>query len=132
MEEKNSFYKWVFKYRVLATWKLIVITVGVGILYYFFLKAGGHELFGKMPNEMVKAIRFVAFLMAAYLLFQSIGAERYKDDLIAQASMDNKDGKKRKEANVQIKLLAGEKERVKIFSVLAFVLLALLALVGQI
>ncbi len=132
MEQKESFFKRMCKYRVLPRSWVLIMTAGVGLIYYIYLSASADKYFGELPDVLVKTVKFFALMLAAYPLFQSIGAEKYREELIAQVSMDNQDEEKRKISIQQLILFARDKQSYNLFPIIGFVLLALLAVVGQI
>lgn len=119
------------RYRLLSLPRLILllvaITFGYGVAFQIFPAQWAIDL----PDSIVKALKFSAFLLASYPLWNSIGKNAHRTLMVIQSTQGGT-ADDREYAREQLRLLASDDKVGTRLCVVAFLVLAFLACFGEV
>ncbi|WP_407364747.1 hypothetical protein HKW97_25650 (plasmid) [Pseudomonas luteola] len=123
-------------YKVVRTWKAFSLVLFSALIYFFLYRRFAADLTIWLTNKdlvpVLKSLKFAAFLLAAYPLLQSIGRDEFKREKLAESISPTESDEVKRVARQQLILLAGDEKRGLKISIAAFVILALLAGLGEV
>jgi len=118
-------------YKVMSWSQLVTMMVIVTVLYaldYQFLS----QYTKQIPESVIKALKFAAFALASYSLLNQIGRDEHRQNMIALVTSNTASADEKKFGREQLVLLATDEKRGTILATVAFVILTLLALIGEV
>lgn len=119
-------------YNILPTGRLVILLAVCCVLYGLFMWRGAAFIADLLPMHVVAALKFGAFLLAAYSTLQHYGREEHRQRMLADATPGNATEDKRQYALEQLKRLSVDDKRGRNMAVCAFCILALLAGFGHV
>ncbi|MCK9738073.1 hypothetical protein [Pseudomonas syringae] len=122
----------ISSYKVLTWSRLMGQVALIMILYCAFTWFFGDQLKGLLPDALIKTLKFTAFLLASYPMWQSIGLGKHKETMLKNATLGQASSKEKRHAINQLKLIATDEERGILLAHISFVVLAILAFIGEI
>lgn len=126
-----KFIRRIFANRILSRAHLVGAIALVTVLYGLFYWVFGEYLKALLPESVIKAMKFSAFILASYPMWQTLYMDKHKAAMLTQAAPGNPDDEKQY-AVEQLKLIAGDEKRGIILSIASFTVLALLAGFGEV
>lgn len=119
------------RYRLLSFPRVVLLLTAIAIGYGVAFKVYPSVWKIDLPDSVVKALKFSAFLLASYPMWNSIGKNEHRAAMIAQ-SIEGGAPEERKYARDQLRLLASDDKVGTILCVTAFLVLAFLACFGEV
>jgi hypothetical protein len=120
-----------FQYRLMSTKFLWFMMVLITVLYAAFFTMYPDLVAKKIPDPIVKALKFTAFILGGYTFWNAIGRDTFRQEMLVQ-SQNQPDQEKRQEALTQLRLLATDDHRGIVLGAWAFGILTVLAFFGEI
>lgn len=118
-------------YKIFNSKHLFLIFVFVAVAYAASYSIFGALLANLIPEPIVKSLKFTAFLLGSYSLWNEIGKVQHKEAMHAQEALATNESDK-ETAREQLRLLASDDKRSIALGALAFFILTVLAFFGEV
>lgn len=118
-------------YKIFNSKDLFWIFVFVAVAYAVAYSVFGALLANLIPEPIVKSLKFTAFLLGSYSLWNEIGKGQHKEAMQAQEASATTETDK-ETAKEQLRLLARDDKRSIALGALAFLILTVLAFFGEV